>query len=124
METHLAAAPWRSSWWPEICRCAEKGGHSAAEIIEEVEAGKAVGWPVADGFLLLARTHDDAMLVWIGVGRGVRGWFADAERDVGAFARTVGCNRLRIEGRKGWRRILPHWTQVGDDLELLIDGQE
>lgn len=99
-------------------KCAEKGGYAAEEIIEETEAGRAMGWPVEGGFLLLARTHDDAMLIWVGVGRGVRDWCADAEARVSAFAKAVGCNRLRIEGRKGWRRILPHWKQIGDDLEL------
>lgn len=112
--------PWRSSWWPEIVKCAERGGHTAAEIIEEVSAGKAVGWPVDDGFLLLARTHDDALLIWIGVGRGVRNWCGKAEEQVGAFAKAIGCHKLRIEGRKGWQRILPHWTRVGDDLELAL----
>lgn len=101
-------------------KCAEKGGHTAAEIIEEVATGKAIGWPVDGGFLLLARTADDAVLIWIGVGRGVRTWCADAEAKVGAFARSVGCHKLRIEGRKGWQRILPHWTRVGDDLELRV----
>ena len=101
-------------------KCAEKGGHTAAEIIEETGAGRAIGWPVDGGFLLLARTHDDAMLIWIGVGQGVRNWCRDAEAKVSAFAKAVGCNRLKIEGRKGWRKILPHWTQVGDDLELML----
>lgn len=110
--------PWLSPWWGEIVKCAERGGHTAAEIIEEVSAGKAVGWPVDDGFLLLARTHDDALLIWLGVGKGVRDWCGKAEEQVGAFAKAIGCHKLRIEGRKGWQRILPHWTRVGDDLEL------
>lgn len=114
--------PWASEWWPEIVKCAEKNGHTAAEIIEEVATGKAIGWPVRDGFLLLARTADDAILVWIGVGRGVRNWCAEAEAEVSAFARSVGCHKLRIEGRRGWQRVLPHWTRVGEDLELICDG--
>lgn len=110
--------PWESPWWPEIVKCAKRGGHTAAEVIEETVTGKAVGWPVDGGFLLLARTADDALLVWIGVGQGVRNWCGEAEARVSEFARAIGCNRLKIEGRKGWQRILPHWTRVGDDLEL------
>lgn len=112
--------PWDSPWWPEICECAAKGGKTAADIIEEVGAGHAIGWPVDDGFLVLCRADDDALVIWIGVGRGVRNWCAKAEHDVKEFARAVGCRALRIEGRKSWRRILPHWTQVGDDLELKL----
>lgn len=77
-----------------------------------------MGWPVDGGFLVLERTTDDRLRIWIGVGRDVRRWWRDAEREVSAFAREIGCDRLLIEGRKGWRRILPHWTKIGDDLEL------
>ena len=110
--------PWHSPWWSELVKCAERGGHSASEIIEEVSAGHAMGWPVDDGFLVITRSEDDAILVWLGVGRGVRTWNEKAERELLGLARSIGCTRLRIEGRPGWRRILSHWTQVGDRLEL------
>ena len=99
---------------------AERNGHSEAEIREAFDNGHAVGWDVGDGYLILARTEDDALLVWIGVGRGVRAWSEEATQAVGAFARLVGCDRLRITGRKGWQRVLRHWDRVGDDLELMV----
>lgn len=110
--------PWHSTWWPEIVKCAERGGHSASEVIEEVSAGRAIGWPVDEGYLVLCRTAKDEILIWLGVGKGVRKWCGQAEAEIGQFARAVGCSKLRIEGRKGWQRILPHWTRVGEDLEL------
>lgn len=110
--------PWLSEWWPEIVKCAERGGHSEQEVVEEVTRGHAIGFPVPDGFLVLARTEHDEMLVWIGVGRGVRHWCGEAERAVSELARSVGCKKLKIEGRKGWQRVLPHWTRVGEHLEL------
>ena len=112
--------PWSSIWWPQIVETAERGGSSATDIIDKVSAGHAMGWPVDNGFLVLERTEDDAIRIWIGVGLGVREWCRTAEREISAFGREIGCNRLLIEGRKGWRRILPHWTQIGDDLELMI----
>lgn len=115
--------PWHSVWWPEIVKCAERGGHSAAEIIEEVSTGKAIGWPVQGGFLLLARTADDFMLIWLCAGKNVRGWWREAEKEVGEFARSVGCVGLRLEGRRGWRRILPHWQVVSDeDMILMLEN--
>jgi hypothetical protein len=113
-------APWHSVWWDEIVRCAERGGKTAADIIEKVSLGHAMGWPVDNGFLVLERTTDDKLRIWLGVGLGVRDWCRSAEREVSAFAREIGCHCLSIEGRRGWRRILPHWTQVGDDLELKL----
>ena len=114
----MSELPWRSRYWPEIVACAEKNGSSAAEIIEKVGAGHAIGWPVDGGYLVLCRAEDDALVVWIGVGRKVRHWCGKAESDVSEFARAIGCRALRVEGRKGWRRILPHWKRVGDDLVL------
>lgn len=112
--------PWDSEWWPQIVKCAERGGSQASDIIEKVGAGHAIGWPVADGFLVLERTFDDRLRIWIGVGKGVRHWCGEAEAAVSAFARAIGCRCLLIEGRKGWQRILPHWTRVGEDLELRL----
>lgn len=82
-----------------------------------------MGWPVDNGFLVLERTEDDSIRIWIGVGLNARQWCGTAEREISAFAREIGCNRLLIEGRKGWRRILPHWTQIGDDLELPLENE-
>lgn len=112
--------PWSSSWWPDIVKTAERGGSTASDIIDKVSAGHAMGWPVDGGFLVLERTTDDALRIWIGCGINVRDWCGTAEREVSAFAKEIGCNRLLIEGRRGWRRILPHWTQIGDDLELKL----
>ena len=113
-------APWLSNWWPQIIETAKRGGSSATDIIDKVSAGHAMCWPVDNGFLVIERTEDDAIRIWIGCGLGVREWCGSAEREISAFAREIGCNRLLIEGRKGWRRILPHWTQIGDDLELKL----
>lgn len=112
--------PWSSEWWPLIVKTAERGGHTANDVIVEVMKGHAIGWPVDGGYLVLCRTEDDRILIWIGVGEGVRKWCGQAEAEIVEFARSIGCVALRIEGRKGWRRILPHWTQIGDDLELKL----
>lgn len=116
--------PWRSPWWDAIVKCAEKNGSSASEIIDLVSRQHAAGMPVGpDGFFVLAFTEDNALLAWIAVGRNARAWVGQAETQATAIARALGMTKLRIEdGRRGWERLLPHWTRVGDDLELLIDG--
>lgn len=117
-------APWHSPWWAEICRCAEKNGSSAAEIIDLVSRQHAMGMPVGeDGYFVLAFTEDNALLAWIAVGRNAREWVGQAELQARAIAKALGMTKMRIEdSRRGWERLLPHWTRVGDDLELLIDG--
>lgn len=112
--------PWESRWWPALCKCAAEGGSNGGEIIEKVLKGHSMGWPTADGFLVLDNAEDGACVIWLGVGNAVRDWCGEAEREVSAFARESGCTKLRIEGRKGWRRVLPHWTVVGENLELSL----
>lgn len=114
--------PWSSIWWPEIVKCAEKNGSSAAEIIELVGKQHAMGMAVGrDGYFVLAFTEDNALLAWIAVGRNAREWVGQAETQARAIARAFGLTKLRIEdGRRGWERLLPHWTRVGDDLEVEV----
>lgn len=121
MERSLVTAPWLTEWWPQIVATGARGGQSAAHIIDKIVKGHSVGFPVGyDAYLVLDRAEDDALVISIGVGRNVRSWCGDAEASLIAFGRAVGCHKLRIEGRKGWRRILPHWARVGDDLELMV----
>ena len=114
--------PWLTPWWGELVKCAERGGYSGWDIVHKVSSGHSVGFPVGDmGFLMLDRAEDNALVVWLGVGREVRLWHDIAEQYVSEFARAIGCDRLRIEGRRGWRRILKHWTVNDDgDLELML----
>lgn len=111
--------PWSSHWWPDIVKTAERGGHTANDVIVEVMKGHAIGWPVDGGYLVLCRTERDELLIWLCAGKNVRSWWRDAERDVSAFARSIGCVALRLEGRKGWRKILPHWTVLSDEDMVL-----
>ena len=37
--------------------------------------------------------------------------------DIEAWAKTQGCKKIEIVGRKGWRRVLPHFRQPHYVLE-------
>jgi len=108
------------NYWQEIVALAIKAGSSEQEIRDKVEAGHTILWPTDDGLLLLDCATDGALVAWLGAGRNLRKWFAKAEAEIAEFARTHGCDRMRIEGRQGWKRILPHWEVVSDgDLVIL-----
>lgn len=104
-------------WWPALVACAERGGSNEAELRRKMALGHTVLWPVVGGCLALDRAEDDALVVWLGVGDGKA--LRTAERGVVGFARDIGCDRLRIEGRKGWKRLLTHWTIVDEDSETV-----
>ena len=50
-------------------------------------------------------------------GRDADQW-PQADDQLDAFARSLGCERVRIPcGRKGWAKRLPHWQLVGYVME-------
>lgn len=109
------------NYWSEIVQLAIKAGSSEAEIRDKVERGHTILWPTDDGLLLLDCATDGALVIWLCAGRNVRSWFRSAEIEVGRFAAKHGCNRLRIEGRRGWKRLLPHWEVIRDGDEVVLE---
>jgi hypothetical protein len=100
-----------------LIACAEKGGSSETELRRKIAMGHTVLWETSNGTLALDRTTDDACIAWLGAGKNViREWLAQ-EPAIAAWAKEQGCRVLRLEGRRGWLRVLPHWTFKG-----MIDG--
>lgn len=101
--------------WPALVACAEKGGSSETELQRKIDAGHTKLWPVEGGCFALDRATDGACVVWLGVG-DLNALRAE-EKPIAEWAKAQGCNKVRIEGRKGWKRVFPHWQDMG-----LIDG--
>jgi hypothetical protein len=82
-------------------------------IREDIAAGRAQLWIVWDGNEIIAAATTELIqmpskkvcVLGSCAGRDLRKWdhfLADLE----AFAKREGCDRLRIYGRPGWKRIL------------------
>lgn len=72
--------------------------------------------------MLLDCATDGACVIWLCAGEKVADWHAETALRVAPWARAQGCNRYRIEGRKGWLRALPHWTKVAEkDGEVTLE---
>ena len=99
--------------WQQLVACAEKGGSSEAELQRKIDEGHTVLWPTENGCLALDRAVDGACVIWLGVG-DMRQIVAQEEAII-AWAKERGCTSVRIEGRKGWQRIFPHWHNAGWD---------
>ena len=50
-------------------------------------------------------------------GQDLERWLPCAETHFTAWGRAMGCSRLRITGRRGWLRVLPHWNESSTTLE-------
>lgn len=101
--------------WPALVKCAERGGSSEQELQRKIDMGHTVLWPVTGGCFALDRAVDGACVVWLGVGQMKA--LVEAENAITAWAKAQGCTKVRIEGRKGWQRVFPHWENKG-----FVDG--
>ena len=101
--------------WPELVKCAERGGSTEAELREKIDQGLTLLWDAGDGLFALDLTTDDVCVAWLGVGRMAA--LLEQEKHIERFARAHGCRALRFEGRHGWRRVFRHWEYKG-----IIDG--
>lgn len=57
---------------------------------------------------------------WLRVGVGTESWHGQIEAITDAiesWARSIGCERIKIAGRMGWKRRLPAYRQIGVILE-------
>ena len=52
-------------------------------------------------------------------GDGARAWVHLLEQ-IGDWARAEGCEAMTLTGRKGWKKLLPHWRQSAVELEFLL----
>jgi len=108
------------SRWDDIYKLAERSGHSRDMVDRKLAMGHTVAFETDDFLMLIDRAVDDALVIWLCVGAHVREWFGRAEAIVIAFAKQIGCDKLRIEGRKGWLRVLPHWQHVRTDGDCVV----
>lgn len=88
----------------------ERGGHDWNEVNRWFEIGAACTWAIGDlGYVVtLANTDNEIEAVLCG-GERARDWIEPLEAAVSAFPAHRG-HTLRIEARRGWKRLLPHWN--------------
>jgi hypothetical protein len=98
-----------------------KGGAEPGDLARKLGVRHSVLWPVDGGTLVLDCAEDGALVIWLAVGMGALGAMLEAVRtDIPAFARANDCTCLRIEGRRGWKRLLPHWNcREADGMVIL-----
>ena len=87
------------------------GSHSVEDVLEEVQDGSAVFYPVKDGaavFRLGDYPQKKVLLIWLYGGEmasNIKGVLGAAE----FHAKELECTELMIVGRRGWERVLkPH----------------
>jgi hypothetical protein len=92
----------RDEWKPE-------------EIRNALELAKAQLWALAeDGRIrgIVITEHTDRVgTIWIASGKGLDGEAMQLLSDIENWLRAKGCTEVRIEGRRGWGRVLSGYEE-------------
>jgi hypothetical protein len=82
--------------------------HAPADVAEAVKAGKMQAWTRGDSLVVtevLEYPRRNALNVFLAVGNLDE--VLSLIPDMAAFGREHGCTTMRMQGRRGWARVLP-----------------
>lgn len=98
------------------------GGYTLGDVLRAVQEERAQWWE-SDGAVIVSQVHDEPRR------RVVHLWFAAGDLEeviqlsgrVQDWARSIGCTRATLTGRKGWMRVL---ESEGWGYEQTLMGRE
>lgn len=103
----------------------KRGGHAWGDVEARLASGAACLWLAGDrGCVLTQVDSEDVCDVVLGGGRDARAWVGPMEAAIRSHPAHAAVKLYRIWGRKGWRRLFPHWRFAGveDGLTVLECG--
>ena len=94
--------------------------HDWVKVCEWLQEGSAQVWSINDeGYVLTLANADDEIEVLMAGGENARKNVPVWEAAMIAFPAHKG-KTLRIDGRKGWKRYLPHWEERDGVLYMKV----
>lgn len=113
--------------WPEIERCLSRVRDvpwSLSDVRRYLESGHALAWGLRRGSEVLGfwitRVEDDLAakygLVWICAGAGIDMGLPVYFGVIEPWFWSQGCQWIDINGRKGWKRVMPEYEEVAVTL--------
>ena len=103
--------------WPWLAAALAHSGntHGKEDLWQLIESGNAQLFPLPHGaFVTVQRNYPSGLRechFWL-VG-GDLGELRKVEPLTLQWAKSLGCQRATMRGRKGWARVLPDWTDAG-----------
>lgn len=111
LKSHEIAAHWHLiepflfehyEWTPEKVRA-------------QLESAKAQLWGLIDANgirgVVITQTNLSIGLIWIASGKGLDGEAMQLLADIEAWMKERGCTDVKIEGRRGWGRVLDGYEE-------------
>ena len=113
--------------WPRVSDLVRKGISYGCEDFEETKenifSGLSLLWLAYDGVVIrgiaVTGLFGDACEIIAAAGQNFRSW-GHLIGDLEAYGRDEKSSRMRLIGRRGWRRILKNYQHVGNVGELVI----
>lgn len=103
-------------------KAAQRDGHDWLEACKWLDAGEAAVWQIGEtGYVLTLANGDNEIEVLMAGGSDARACVEPWEAAMLAHPAHKGMT-LRVEGRKGWRRLLPHWKERDGVLTMKVPG--
>lgn len=117
--------------WPEIERCiqrVENAPWTLEDVRRELEEGRAQAWGLRDservlGFWITRIENTWTAkygLVWIVAGDGLDIGLPVYRGVIEPWFREQGCQWIEMNGRKGWKRVLPDYNEVAVVLRKVL----
>lgn len=99
---------------------ADAAGYSLEDLEVKLSTGHAMLWHV-DGMTAVTEVDEDGYCdIRLAGGKMARETVIKLERDLTTSPFHSSVKYLRLWGRKGWLRLLPHWTCCGYEDGLVI----
>ena len=99
------------------------GGPEAREVFAKVERGDAQLFDAGGGVIVtqvLREREELVCQIWMAAGELEP--LLRRHDDVCAWARSIGCTKMRITGRRGWTRVLPGYRETAVVVERALGG--
>lgn len=120
-------------YWPEVWRpIAEAmeysgGRYSISTILDELLCGSMQLWVILNGESIMAPMITQVLKYPTGIkvcnvfaigGYGAKEWLDTATDVTDEWARSLGCAKVQVIGRPGWRRMLKNW---GKEVAVMME---
>jgi len=99
---------------------AARAGYSLSDLEHKLATGHAMLWHAGEMTVTSEVDEDGVCDIRLGGGKMTRQALAELERAVLTSPFHIDVKCLRLWGRKGWLRLLPHWTFCGVEDGLVI----
>jgi hypothetical protein len=118
-----------AAYWPDFAHHVERfscetGEITPAVLFDDLQAARKQLWGIHDGEkvsgIAVTEVAPPVCWIWAACGTAGPGHIERVLEQIEAWAKSLGCERLKLRGRIGWERRLPQFKRTGVVLEKML----